>query len=72
MPLYEIDDFSGGVTDNYLEADPKSCQKADNLLIDEHRELFQRPGLGQFDTFTGQPAGNQRIDGAYFPRPLII
>ena len=67
MPLFEVNDFSKGITDNYLESNPTFSKKCDNFLIDEHRELEQRPGLTTFDTFTKQiPPGNQAIDGAYF------
>ena len=43
QPL-EISNFSGGITDTYIDADPSKCEIADNLLITENGKLITRPG----------------------------
>jgi hypothetical protein len=63
QPLEQAD-FSGGITDNYLEAQPNQYQTADNLLITKNKKLMTRPG-SEVDYATNPddkiPAGNQRI-----------
>lgn len=67
MPLYEVNDFSKGITDAYLEGDKAHFQKGDNLVLNEYKDLVQRPGLTTYEEFYKQiPAGTQRIDGAYY------
>lgn len=67
MPLYRIDDFTGGQTDKYLDGNPNAGQKVENLVLDEHGELVQRPGIGKFDVVDLQILpGNQRIDGVWY------
>jgi hypothetical protein len=51
-----VDDFSGGMTDHFLQGDPKRFQKATNFLIDADRKLFVRPGSYGFDS-----NGNHRL-----------
>lgn len=53
---FEVEDFSGGLTDFFLQGDKKRYQYASNLLIDEDRKLFLRPGSDGFDY-----AGNHRL-----------
>lgn len=60
----EIQDFSGGITDNYVDANPNKSQRLDNLLISYNRKLYSRPGSEIYDTVYYQiPAGAQRING---------
>jgi hypothetical protein len=44
MPEFRIDNWSGGITDNYLNAETKMSQVCDNLLIDRNAKLFLRHG----------------------------
>lgn len=44
QPL-EFVDFSGGITENYLQGDPRRYEKADNFLITVDRKLEERPGF---------------------------
>lgn len=37
---YVVDDFSGGITDNYLDCQRNQYQLADNLLITDNRKLI--------------------------------
>lgn len=61
QPL-EINDFSGGITDNYVDAPLNRYQKADNLLITTNRKLLTRPGSRLFDETNFQtPNGNNRV-----------
>lgn len=64
QPL-ELTDFSGGVTDYYLGADPRKSKRLDNLLIVDHGgvgKLFTRQGSVIWDDDYYQiPAGQQRI-----------
>jgi hypothetical protein len=55
-PAFEVEDFSGGMTDFFLQGDRKRYQFADNLLINEDRKLFLRPGSEGFDWY-----GNHRL-----------
>lgn len=58
----EFADFSGGITENYVEAPLNKYQKADNLLITPNRKLLIRPGSQLLDPLNPQtPDGNQRI-----------
>ncbi len=60
----EVDDFSGGKTDNYINGDLKRGQEFDNLFILTNRRLRSRWGslLDEDDPAAAQiPAGNQRI-----------
>lgn len=41
---YEVEDFSGGNTDFFLQGGKSRYQFSDNLLINEDRKLFVRPG----------------------------
>lgn len=67
MPLFMVDDFSGGFTDRYLEGDPRYAKKVDNFVLNDLNELVQRPGIGIFDDIIKQnPAGNQRFDSIFY------
>lgn len=63
--VFSIDDFSGGITDNHISAPPNKYQKADNLVILQHKEkgkLISRPGSVLFDSAHAQlPSGIQRV-----------
>lgn len=74
MPLFRVDNFTGGVTDRYLQGDPSTAQKMENLVLDENGELNQRPGVGQFDDIVKQiPPGAQRIDSIwYFDETVFV
>lgn len=43
QPL-EFSDFSGGITDNYFQADPRRYQRADNFWINVNKKLDERWG----------------------------
>lgn len=45
----EFRDFSGGLTDNFLQGDPKRYAAADNFLITVDRKLEERPGTIVYD-----------------------
>ena len=60
----EVNDFSGGITDNPVEARPTQYEQADNLLINDNKELVGRPGSILFDSGDAQlPAGTYRVQG---------
>jgi hypothetical protein len=62
MPQFRLDNWSGGKTDNYLNADPKQSQECDNLLVDRNAKLFLRHGSVLDSTdFALTSIGNQRI-----------
>jgi len=61
-----INNFSGGMTDYYLDAGANRYRKADNFLLVKHEQgvakLFTRYGSEVWDATNYQiPAGNQRI-----------
>lgn len=43
QPL-EIEDFSGGITDNYIDGAPNAYFEADNFIVTVNRKLYTRPG----------------------------
>ena len=44
MAEFRIDKFNGGITDNFLTAEPNMAQRCDNLLVDRNGKLFLRSG----------------------------
>lgn len=60
QPL-EIADFSGGITDNYIDCPPTQYQKGDNFLIEKNRKLLSRSGLVIYDSSATRITGNTRI-----------
>jgi len=70
MPLkVEVEDFSGGVTDYYLNAPGNKLRQAENLLLTQYSGMgkpFTRPGSQLYDSANPQiPAGAQRISTAF-------
>ena len=58
----QLSDFSGGITDNFIDSPPSKYQFADNFLISENRKLHTRSGVGVFDENNPLlPVGNQRV-----------
>lgn len=62
---FEVDDFSGGITDNYVDAPANFYEEADNLLLvpfGEKAKPITRPGSDFHLAGDPQlPTGNQRI-----------
>ncbi len=70
----EINDFSGGITDHYLEADPRRSQVLNNFLIEANKSIIMRPGFdylaGENYLLPGNPDGiNKKVSGLYFLMP---
>ncbi len=71
MPLpaqpLEFSDFSGGITENVLQGDPRRYEKADNLFIRIDKKLEERPPfvLDGEDSSVITGASGQRINGYY-------
>ena len=60
-----LKDFSGGITDDGVDCAVNQYLKADNLLIDDDKKLFSRPGSRFLSSDYPQlPTGNQRV-GAF-------
>lgn len=58
----EVRDFSGGITDNYIDAPVNTYQIADNFVIDDDNSLITRPGRTIYDsTYYQIPAGTSRL-----------
>lgn len=57
----DVDDFSGGLTDNWFDDGPNRYAAADNFLITVDRKLAQRPGTITFDS-VNYALGSRRID----------
>lgn len=66
QPL-EVDDFSGGITENFLQGDPRRYAKADNLLITVDKKLEERYGIvaDGATSYLISGATGQRINGYY-------
>jgi hypothetical protein len=59
---FEVSDYSGGITDNYIEGDPNRARYLDNFSLTTNRKLYSRPGSYFFDENNPQvPSGVQRI-----------
>lgn len=55
-------DFSGGITENFIDAPINKYETADNFLITENKKLFTRFGLSLYNLAYPQvPVGAQRI-----------
>ncbi len=62
MAELRVDDFTGGITDFYLNGPLNASKTLDNFLINRNRKPEERPGSALFDDDYYQiPAGNQRI-----------
>lgn len=59
---FELTDFSGGITDHYVNGNLNAYQEADNFIVLNNKTLLQRPGSEVDDVTNAQiPAGIQRI-----------
>jgi hypothetical protein len=56
LKALEVKDFSGGITDYYMQGDPKRYQRAVNLTINNDKNFDLRDGSIGFDS-----SGNHRI-----------
>lgn len=65
QPL-EFTDFSEGLTDNFLQGDPKRYAKADNFLITVDKKLEVRPGTLVYDSAAYVlPTAGSRVSGLF-------
>lgn len=64
-----MSDFSGGITDNYIDGGLNTAQTLNNFYITKNKKIKTRPGrLIYNSTYYQIPAGNQRV-GALIPHP---
>lgn len=64
LQAVNFSDFSGGITDQYLDAAPNTGAVMDNWLISVTRKLYVRPGSRVFDLGAAQVVGGAvRING---------
>ena len=62
QPL-ELNDFSGGITDNYVDGRVNQAKEMDNLLLTNNKKPFSRPGSDLWDIDNAQvPNGQQRVN----------
>ena len=60
---FEVDDFSGGITDNYIQGRANQYKEGDNLLLTTNKKTFSREGSDLFDIDNPQvPNGQQRVN----------
>jgi len=74
QPL-EIEDFSGGITDNYIDGNPNAYLEADNFLVTLNRKLYARPGSEIYSSDNPQlPIGAVRIGAlvSFFDEVLFV
>lgn len=58
----QIEDFSGGITDNYVDAPTNKSKRCDNFFITPNRKLKSRSGSELYDINNYQtPNGNHRV-----------
>lgn len=69
-----IEDFSGGITDNFIDAPINKYQVANNFLVTENRKLEPIQGSQIYDSDKPQiPLGNSRIgDLVYLNEDLLV
>lgn len=66
-PAFKIDDWSGGITDHYLNAPLNKSQRLNNFLINRNKKPVERFGSEIYDeTYYQIPAGNSRIGKIYY------
>lgn len=72
----EIEDFSGGITDYYLQAPPNKVKQCDNLLINQYQDqgkVFTRPGSEVYDILWPQISTASRINTTfYYDKSLFV
>lgn len=62
----KVEDFSGGITDNFIAGPSSSFEKADNFFINDNAKLSSRPGSVLFDSANPQvPAGQNRVGSLF-------
>jgi hypothetical protein len=60
-----VDDFGGGITDNYVNADQRRAQEMDNLIIEYHGKIAKlrtRYGSHVFDSENARAASGSVAD----------
>lgn len=62
----ELNDFSGGVTENFLQADPRRYEKGDNFLITVDKKLEERPPFVPLNGDGSAISGNTDRIGGFF------
>lgn len=73
MQPYEVKDFSGGMTDDYLAGPNNQGELFENLLINTNRKFFSRWGSVIRDETDDQiPSGDKRISYLFDHRDEII
>ena len=62
----EINDFSGGITDNIIQGSPNRAAKLDNYLITTDKKLEERPAYKKPDSVINPlPAGLNKLNGLF-------
>lgn len=61
MPTLTFADFSGGITERSVPGGPSRYQTADNLLIDNEKSLYSRPGFEIFSSTAYQLGAAERV-----------
>lgn len=60
---FELNDFSGGITDNYIEGKRTQGKEFDNLLLSTNKKPYSREGSELLDIDHPQvPSGQQRVN----------
>ena len=58
----QIQDFSGGITDNFIDAPPNKFKAGNNFLITENKKLYTRYGFNIYkDSYPQLPIGSQKV-----------
>lgn len=70
---FDINEFHGGITDNYIDTTKIRYQEADNFIVTENRKLYTRNGSNIWDATNPQiPAGSQRINAFIDHRDTLL
>lgn len=74
MAILELEDFSGGVTDYYLNAPQNKLKSCDNLLLDFYPGMGKpstRPGSRLFSANSPQVPNAQRINTCFYYKDIL-
>lgn len=60
---FEVNKFSGGITDNYIEGQPHRAREMDNIFLTNNEKPYSRYGSELLDVNNAQvPNGQQRVN----------
>lgn len=59
LQTYQVADFSGGITDKFVDAPPNAAQTCDNLEVTINRKILSRPGSRLYNVSHPKPVTSE-------------